>query len=169
MNRRFFIFVVLNILSLSLQAKWRTHPFYVSVCTLEWNAKTRALEISCRIFYDDLEEALRKEGYAHDDILQPRNKAKLHQGLAAYLQQNFRIKVDNQIREVQFLGYQIEEDAAWCYMEVNDVEKVTSLGILNSILYQQHTGQTNIIHATVLGKRQSTKLQAPKNTAVFQY
>lgn len=145
------------------------HPFYVSVSTIEHNEQNKTLEISCRIFYDDLENALKKEGFAKDDILHPKNKLSLEKGIAAYLEKNFKIKIDNSPIPVRYIGYQIEEDAAWCFMEVTNVAHIKQISVLNSILYQQHPSQTNIIHVTVKGDRKSTKLALPKTTVTFQY
>jgi len=37
------------------------HPFYVSVTTIDQSRDKTSLEISSRIFYDDLEQALKDE------------------------------------------------------------------------------------------------------------
>ena len=34
------------------------HPFFVSVTEINHNAKNHSVEVSCRMFYDDLERAL---------------------------------------------------------------------------------------------------------------
>ncbi len=36
------------------------HPFYVSVTEINHNAKEQTLEISCKMFAEDLEEILKK-------------------------------------------------------------------------------------------------------------
>jgi len=38
----------------------RKHPFYVSVTEISHNAKDKIIEISCKIFADDLEMTLTK-------------------------------------------------------------------------------------------------------------
>lgn len=169
MQRRLFIYIVSSLLYLPILVGHELHPFYVSVFTIEHNEQNKTLEISCRIFYDDLENALRKEGFATDDILHPKNKSSFEKGVAAYLEKNFKIKINNKPMPMHYLGYQIEEDAAWCYMEIQSVGSINQISILNSILYQQHPSQANIIHVTVKGKRQSTKLGLPKTTVTFQY
>lgn len=169
MQRRLFILILSCLLYLPMLTGHELHPFYVSVSTIEQNEQNKTLEISCRIFYDDLENALKKEGFATDDILRPKNKLSFEKGLAAYLEKNFKIKINNSPLRIRYLGYQIEEDAAWCFMEIPGVGHIDQISILNSILYQQHSSQTNIIHVTVKGNRKSTKLALPKTTVTFQY
>jgi hypothetical protein len=41
--------------------------------------------------------------------------------------------------------------------------------VVNNLLYEQHETQINMIHAVVNGKRKSTKLDNPENTATFSY
>ncbi len=50
------------------------HPFYVSVTEVRHNEKSRALEVSTRIFYDDLEEALASASRTKVDILKPSDR-----------------------------------------------------------------------------------------------
>lgn len=45
------------------------HPFYVSVTEVAHNPKTKNLEISCKIFFNDLETALEKQSNSQLDIL----------------------------------------------------------------------------------------------------
>lgn len=168
-QRKLFVILLFSLLCLPILNGHELHPFYVSVSTIELNEQNKTLEISCRIFYDDLENVLKKEGFATDDILRPKNKPSFEKGLAAYLDKNFKIKINNSPISIRYLGYQIEEDAAWCFLEVQNVNDIRQISILNSILYQQHPSQTNIIHVTVKGKRKSTKLSLPKTTATFQY
>lgn len=169
MKRRLFIFIVSSLLYLPILIGHSAHPFYVSVATIEHNEQNKILEISCRIFYDDLENELKKEGFSKDDILHPKNKASFEKGLATYLGKNFKIKVNNSPVPIRYLGYQIEEDAAWCYMEAPATGAISQISVLNTLLYQQHPSQTNIIHVTVKGKRKSTKLTLPKTTETFQF
>ena len=49
------------------------HPIYVSVTEIEHNAKEKTLEISCKIFTDDFEKALKATYKTYVDLLKPKN------------------------------------------------------------------------------------------------
>lgn len=152
-------------------AAWLTffHPFYVSVTEVRHNASRQTLEISCRIFADDLENALKSQYKVPFDIIHPADRKKANELLYRYLGQHLRLTVNDQPVNYQFVGYQIEEEAAWCFLEVTNVSKPVKLGIRNDILYLEHTSQVNMIHAIVNNQRKSTKLDNPEASAVFNF
>ncbi|HWV70831.1 MAG TPA: DUF6702 family protein [Pseudosphingobacterium sp.] len=145
------------------------HPFYISVTSIEHKKNDKILEISCRIFFDDLEDALSKK-YGHRfSLMKPTNRSIVDKYLADYLKKNLAITTDGKAQELRYIGYEIEEDAAWCYLQINAVESVKKLTINNSILYQSHHQQSNILHVTVDNNRKSTKLDYPQTNAEFKF
>jgi len=145
------------------------HPFYVSVTTIDYDSKNQLMEISCRIFFDDLENALAKENSERVSLLKPVDRKKADQYLATYLGKNLHIKIDGINKPLRYIGYEIEEDAAWCYLEIPAVPKVHQLQVWNSILYRSHDNESNIMHITINGKRESIKLDNPKASASFSF
>jgi hypothetical protein len=139
------------------------HPFYVSVTEIEQNQKTGKLQVSTRIFYDDLERALDKRYKTNVNILKPTNKQQVDALISAYVKEHLKIKADNKDLILKYVGYEIEEEAAWCYFETDKRDPIRNLSIQNNILFEQHESQVNMIHALVAGKRQSSKLDNPKD------
>ena len=145
------------------------HPFYVSVTEIEQNQKTGKLQISTRIFYDDLEKALDKRYKTNINILKPVNKQQVDALISGYVKEHLKIKADNKEMLLKYVGYEIEEEAAWCYFETDKTDPVRNLYIRNNILFEQHESQVNMIHALVTGKRQSSKLDNPKDKVNFSW
>jgi hypothetical protein len=145
------------------------HPFYVSVTEIEQNKKTGKLQVSTRIFYDDLEKALNKRYKTNANILRPANKKQVDAFISAYVKEHLKIKADNKDMLLKYVGYEIEEEAAWCYFETDKTEPIRSLNIQNNILFEQHESQVNMVHAVVAGKRQSNKLDNPKDKVDFSW
>ncbi|SEL80029.1 DUF6702 family protein [Parapedobacter koreensis] len=143
------------------------HPFYVSITAVDFNEKTHAMEISCRIFHDDLEDALKAAYSAHVDLISPADRPMIDSLLADYLGKQFKLAVDGELKTLHYLGYEIEDDVAWCYLEVSNVDKVQRLVIDSRILFDQFPKQSNILHVTAYGKRKSTKLDNPTRKATF--
>ena len=145
------------------------HPFYVSVTEIEQVQKTKVIHVSSKIFFDDLEKAIDKKNNAGVNILKPKDKKQVNEYIAAYVKEHLKIKANGVTLNLKFIGYEIEEEAAWCYFETESITPVKQFIIQNNILYEQHESQINMIHAIVNGKRQSTKLDNPSSTVSFNY
>ena len=145
------------------------HPFYVSVTEINHNAKSKSIEISTKIFFDDLEADL-EEGYKLKfDIIKPTDKAQLDKCLTDYIRKSLIVKIDGKTYTANYIGYEIQGEAAWCYLEIPKVAKVSTIEVNNNILYNLRKEQINMLNVTVGGKRQSTKLNYPERKVVMKF
>lgn len=145
------------------------HPFYVSITSVDYNEPTQRVEISCRIFYDDLETALKAGRDLKVDLIKPKDKQLTDSLLSAYLRDHFRLAVNGKPLSLHYVGYEIEGDVAWCFLEAGNIEAVSNIAITNRILLDQFPKQSNILHVTAHGERKSTKLDNPERSATFQW
>ena len=145
------------------------HPFYVSVTEINHNARSQAVEVSCRIFYDDLERTLEKQYHTRVDIVKPADKTKMNQLLNDYIKKHLIIKADGKVLALSYVGYEIQEDAAWTYFEVKGINKVKKFEVHDDLLFTEHPEQINMLHVTVGGQRKSTKLSNPESEAAFEF
>jgi len=145
------------------------HPFYVSVTDISHNQKTKSLEISSKIFFDDLESDIEKENNLRIDILKPQNKELVNNLIAKYLKKHIQIKVNGKITSLKYLGYEIQEEAIWCYLEIENINKVNLIEVDNNVLYNLHKEQINMLNVIINGKRQSIKLDNPVGKAVMRF
>lgn len=155
--------------SLSLLWAALLHPFYVSVTEINHNARTQSIEISCRMFYDDLEHTLNKQYHSRIDIVKPVNKAEVNKLLSDYVRKHLIIKADGKVLSPAYVGYEIQEDGAWAYLEVKGVPRPKKVEVHDDVLYTEHPEQINMLHVTVNGSRQSTKLDNPDADASFNF
>ncbi|TWW00923.1 DUF6702 family protein [Chitinophaga pinensis] len=145
------------------------HPFYVSVTEITHNKSGNELEISCRIFADDLENTLRKQSKTPLDIIHPANKAATDSLIAGYLRKHLFIQIEGKPVRLQYLGYKIEEEAAWCFLAAENIPAFKTAHVRNNVLYDEHPNQINMIHVILNGIRKSTKLDNPKADADFSF
>jgi hypothetical protein len=145
------------------------HPIYVSVTEIEHNAKDKTLEISCKIFTDDLEKTLRQTYKGSVDLLQPKDKTAMNKLVQDYVQKHLQIKVDEKTVALQFLGYEQEEEGIISFYQVNNIAAVKKLDIIDNILFEYKKEQISIVHTTVNGNRKSTKLVNPEEKASFVF
>ncbi len=152
--------ILLNILSSLLLS---LHPFHVSVMSVHHAAEENSLQITLKLFADDLEEALNEEGFRkpgqpYIDVLNPKDESLLNTYIEDYLKQHLRIEVNGEEVKPQFLGKEMEELAMWCYFEVKNVEKLESLKVRSSIMTDVFDDQINIVHVNYRDVIKSMKL-----------
>ena len=151
---------------ISIFNKEVTHPYYVSVTELEWNAKEKSLELSIKIFTDDLEEALGKTG-AKGDLIRgdlAQNRARIE----SYIQKHLQIRVNGKPIPLKILGYENNTDATWSYFQGTCTEPPVKIEVTNDCLYEVKDQQVNIMHLKSGEFRKSFRLVNPDQNLVWQ-
>jgi hypothetical protein len=122
------------------------HPFYVNVTDIKHNAHTKTFEISSKIFCDDLEKAIFNDSKVKLDIIHPSNKMQASNLVALYLSKHLQISVNGKPQVLKNIGYEVIDDAVWCYLETEKINNVKKIDIKNDILLNLHQQQINIIN-----------------------
>jgi hypothetical protein len=137
-----------------VMAAWMTvlHPFFISLTEMRYNPESKKMEIAQKIFWDDLEVALASEFKEKVDFLKPKDKAKLESQVKTYLLKHNQVWVNGKSVTLTYLGYEVEEDAAWFYLESSVVELPKSVEVQNTLLLKDFEGQQNIVHVYVQSK-----------------
>jgi hypothetical protein len=147
----------------------KPHPFYVAVTEINQNAAEKTLEISCKFFADDLEQTLEKEYKTPLNIVSAKDKSLFDKYIPDYIGRHLQLSVDGKPAKLSFIGFEKEKESAYAYFEVQNVAAVKALDASNTLLHDFATDQINILHVTVGGKRQSTKLDYPASKASFRF
>jgi|SRR5687767_6002414 len=145
------------------------HPFYVSVTEIHHNSKDKTLEISCKLFADDMEDVLKKNFNTQVDLTNSKMQALNDKLLAEYMAKKLLLAADGKGRKLEYLGFEKEAEAVYCYFEVKDIASVKKLDLTNSILQDFTDKQINIMHVVVNGNRKSYKLDYPHQKASFNF
>ncbi|MEP7254657.1 MAG: DUF6702 family protein [Ferruginibacter sp.] len=146
-----------------------SHPIFVSVTEIEHNAKDKTLEISCKIFTDDFEKALRQQYNTHIDLLNPKEKAAMEKLVSGYVLKHLAIKADGKSVILQYLGYEQQEEGIVSFFQVNNISSVKKIEVTDNILFEYKKEQISLIHVIVNGDRKSTKLVNPEEKASFEF
>ena len=145
------------------------HPFHVSVVEIEHNAADKTLEISCKIFTDDFETILAKNYNAKVDLTNPPNKAAMDTLVKKYIYSHLSLKANGRPVSLVYVGYEIDKEAAYGYVEVDNIPSVSKIDINNTLLYDKFDDEVNIMHVKVNGERKSNKLTYPDKEVSFSY
>jgi len=156
----FFFFISLNSIFATgdpvFESNVEFHEFHMSKCQIEFNQQEKAVQISMHIFIDDLEDALRNQGSGKLFIGTEKETDQADEYFFQYLKSHFQLNVNNQNAEYEYIGKETSEDlqAIWCYLEIINIEKVTSIVVENNILMELFDDQKNIIHIMMPNKQQ---------------
>lgn len=146
------------------------HPFHVSVMDMEHNAETHSIEVSHRIFLDDLEFGLKKfHKLERLDTYKPADPEELDRLIGEYLKKKVFVVIDGQDMTFNFLGSELEGDARWCYYEIKDVSSVKEIEITNVALMDVFDDQQNIVHFKNNGVMKSYKLDINTKSKTFNF
>jgi hypothetical protein len=145
------------------------HPFYISVTEINQNVKEQSLEISCKMFAEDLELQIEKNYKTTLDISAEKDKATFDKYIHDYVSRHLAITVDGKPASLSYVGFEKEKESVYCYFEADHIATAHKVNITNSILHDFNQEQINIIHVTVNGHRQSTKLNFPDTQASFSF
>jgi hypothetical protein len=139
------------------------HPFHVSVCEIYHNDKTNALEITLKIFIDDLELSIQNRGYSDFIIMGTDPDQVKREPIGNYLKEHFNIRLNDKLLALDFLGFELQNDAILCYLEAVKIRKVSEIELQNSVLMETFDDQINLTHFQVSGEMKSVKT-TPRNT-----
>ena len=110
-----------------------THKFYVSVNQIFFNTDKNRIEITNRIFIDDLNASLRliqNDNFEIEDMTEYSDSYKVFYN---YYQSNFNIKINNKECLILIKSFEIENDVFVIYALIDKVSKIKSFELENNI------------------------------------
>lgn len=121
------------------------HPYYVSLCQIEYNVETKALEISLKTFADDLLLGLKNDGHKDIFLGEEREKPKTDDFIRTYIESKIKFEVNGKPVSFTFIGKEIEDGVVWSYLEIPDISELKTLDVMCSLLTEVLETQNNII------------------------
>lgn len=155
--------ILFLLLIFSLSSYKKSHKFYVSVTEIEYNEDVQSLQIISRVFTDDLEALLQKRYDPSIRLLSTGDEGDTAANLKKYLGQKFRVQINGNSFEVEYLGKEYEDDMTLLYLEVPNVPSVKSVKIKNAILTDLFPEQKNLVHFELNGETKSLILTGDRD------
>ena len=155
----FLPFLPLILSSLFLLTSFKpTHEYHVSVTQMQYNASSRAFEVSIRIFTDDLEKALSQSHSKQRFAIKDNDQN--DRFVEEYIRKSF-VLTDSQKKNtpIKYLGKEQEADATWVYLEIPFQGALNGCKLLNVTLMEVFDDQVNMTNV---------KFQSEKKTFLFK-
>ena len=136
------------------------HPFFVSVTEIDYRSSQQSVQITHKIFWDDLEKALNETGPTKINLLAIEDTTAFNAVFEKYLNKNFSLAVNDKPVNLTFIGWEIEGDAFWCYQEATKIKNLSSVSVRNQMLVETFKNQENLVHVKKDGSIKSARLGA---------
>lgn len=166
MKKAFFFFSILLILLSFTKEK---HPYHVGSVEINYSQKSKTFEVTGRFFLDDLENGLNKKYGKPFHFNDPKYKAQLNESLKIYCTEYFKLKANNKSLNVNFVGYEEDQESVNVYLESEKIENPKKVEAAVSFLYNLFDDQINIVHMIVNRERKSEKLTYPNRYLYQQF
>jgi hypothetical protein len=134
------------------------HKFYVSIYQVNYAPKKKMIQITSRLFIDDVNEALEKKFKKRTYFALENETPEDEVFLKKYFAEKFIIKVNGVSKTLNYLSKDIDGNVVICYFSIKDLPKITTVAIENSALMELNDEQQNIIQANINGEKQSLLL-----------
>jgi len=146
------------------------HPIHISVSEISYSEKDKALQITSRIFIDDLELSIRAQRNEPElDLIEPKNGLTTEKMVNEYVMKHFKVKLDGKVQKMTFLGMEREDPALICYIEIENVKKFKTIEVRNDIIMETHNDQSSIVHVTYKGPVKSMRLTTDKQEGILTF
>ena len=97
------------------------HEFYVSVSYMEYDNDRNAVEIQKKIFFDDLELALRNENNDKTFDILNSDPQLINQYIETYLISNMKILINGKTYNFNYLGHEHINGTINCFLEIKGI------------------------------------------------
>jgi hypothetical protein len=166
--KKTILYTFFGLLILTTSA-FSVHKFYMAIYQVNYAPQKKMLQITSRIFVDDLNKALEKKYNKKLNLGNEKEAAEDIVLLKKYLAENFSIKVNGQSKPMTFLSKELDGDVLVCYSNIKGIPKINSLEISNSVLIDWNSEQQNITHITVLGIKNSILFTDSSSNGMLKY
>ena len=156
-NKKITLFFFLAISFCTLTA-FNFHKFYIAIYQIEYAQEKKMIQITSRIFIDDINDVLEKKYQKKTHIGDKNQSADDVVLMNKYISENFSIKVNGQSKPFQYVSSEVESNIIVGYYKITDVSKIKTLEVKNTILMDLFPEQQNIIQSKIYGKKQSLLL-----------
>jgi hypothetical protein len=137
-------FYLLGLFTLLAFVPIKEHAFYVSITEL--NIVDDTLQISLRLFTDDLEFALNERSEEKIFLEAQGDERKAFVYIKDYVNASFSVGNGAKDERITWLGHEFEDDVCWIYGQTPLPAEQHLLFVRNAVLMDVYPRQQNIVH-----------------------
>ena len=139
-------------------SSFSAHKFYVSVTQIDYVPSKKRVEITSRIFIDDLEKALTKKYNKKVNLTSTKELPEAEELIKSYLKEKIKVSINKKPQNIEFLAREVEGDVLILYTKIAVSKKINTFEIYNSLLTEVYADQQNIVHTNINSNKKSILL-----------
>jgi len=149
MKKYFFLLLLLPMFA------FQTHKYYLSLTKVAYIKESKSVQVTARIFIDDLEAALDKKYNKSFELATKEELEDTDTFINKYVSSLLKITINNKLIPFKYLGKKYETDVIYIFVEIENIDAIKSIEIQNRILLDEFSEQQNIIKLNINDKKKS--------------
>ena len=145
------------------------HKFYVALYQVNYAPEKKMLQITTRIFVDDLNTSIGKKYQKKINLGSEKETEEDLIFFKKYFNEKFNIKVNGLAKPIHFLSKEMEGDVLICYFSIKEIQKINSIEIYNAVITEGNSEQQNIMHFNIIGVKNTLLFTESTSKGVLKY
>jgi len=145
------------------------HKYYLSLTKIDYVKESNSLQITMRIFIDDLENTLNKINNKSFDLDTKTELEDTNMYIEKYLLKQFEVNINGSSKNYKYLGKKYENDVVFLFAEIENISVLNSIEIRNRILMDAFPEQQNIIKLNINKKKKSFILTSKDDKDLLKF
>jgi len=145
------------------------HKYYISLTKIEYKKEEKLLQVTMRIFIDDLENTLNSTFNKNIELALPNESEDIDTLISKYISTKFNVKINNLDTTYFYLGKEYENDVVYLYLELKNIDQINSIEIKNNMLMEMFPEQKNIIKLNINSLKKTFLLTNQKDKDLLKF
>ncbi|WP_435262688.1 DUF6702 family protein [Tenacibaculum sp. nBUS_03] len=165
MKKIFFILVLIcSLISFTVP-----HKYYIALTEIEYKEESKSIQMIMNVFIDDFESAINKDYNTNLQLSTNKENQKSDVFIKKYLNEHFKISIDNNEKEYAFIGKEYEGDIVYFYLEIEKISSISTIKIENDVLIKHFPEQQNLVKITINKNRKSLFLNKKNDKGLLKF
>ncbi|MCW8831939.1 MAG: hypothetical protein OQK09_14445 [Colwellia sp.] len=134
--------ILASILLVGLAAPAAAHTYFFGVSELNYNSKSKHIEIIHQFTAHDIENTIAEIKQIHFSAEHP----SYDKYIQAYFEKHFMLEQNNKAIKLNWIGFEIRRGQIFAYQESNSANFLADLVVKNTILVDTYTKQINTVN-----------------------
>lgn len=143
------------------------HDFHVSIAQVDY--KQQSLQMTLRVFTEDLEDRLEEQSGLDLDLGSPTEHEEAPELIAEYLREVLAFEADGMDLPMRYIGLEVEYELSYLYVEFPCVEPPKELLVRNQIFFDSFDDQSNIVNVKVGEELRSAFLSPGEGETILEF
>ena len=146
------------------------HPFHSSIFSIKFNDNSRSIEITMRVFANDLEKTINQIYTSNIIIDSDDNKNDVDSLIFNYINKTIFLSINEKECDLSWVGKEFETDIVWLYLEILDIDKkIKKIISENRFLFSSFEDQLNIMNFYIHGKQKTIMTHKDKPVDILSF